>query len=77
MTGYLARKAGRNLRARGIEKVYVLGENEGVSHISHTRATRASLTGRPRDIRPRTLRSRGRRLSASPRTKASDPSPLQ
>ena len=24
MTGYLARKAGRNLRARGFEKVYVL-----------------------------------------------------
>ena len=30
--GNLARAAGRNLRARGFEKVYVLGENEGEPH---------------------------------------------
>ena len=37
----------------------------------HTRATPASLTGTPRDIRPLTFRSHGRRLSAC------DPSPSQ
>ena len=35
MTGYLARKAGRNLRARGFEKVYVLGEIEGEPYQPH------------------------------------------
>tara|TARA_B100000795_G_scaffold32598_1_gene21501 strand:- start:325 stop:453 length:129 start_codon:yes stop_codon:yes gene_type:complete len=27
MTGYLGRAAGRNLRARGFEQIFVLGEN--------------------------------------------------
>ena len=34
-TGYLARRAGRNLRARGFEQVYVLGENEGEPYEAH------------------------------------------